>query len=140
MVHSHCQDILSVLEVRGQVIHERHVSVWTFAEKLSVKVHFAAVIDAFEIDVVSRCVVVHREMLAVPTDAGGKISRAACECRGETPFYGPVVRKVECAPIFVIERIVFLVRSIGEAEQPAVIEFHCIAERGLCLCRNAGQC
>ena len=128
--------------------YEGYVSVGPFAQQVSVEIDFAAVVHAFEIDVVACGATVHAEVLPVPTYASGQVSCATGQRGRQLSFYGPVVRKVQLPPLAIVIVAVYCGRVIGQPEEPALVEFLRLSERGLCMGglkaaygqQNEGQC
>ena len=132
VVHPYGKHIVAFLQVGRQVVEERDVAVRAFAQQVAVEVHLAAVVDAFEVDVVAGCLVCHTEVLPVPGDAAGQVAGAACQVGGEVSLDRPVVWQGELPPVLVIEGGERHQRVVGEPEQPAVVEACGVAERHLC--------
>jgi hypothetical protein len=78
MVGTYSYHILTRLKIRGEVIHERCVSVGTVSKMMTVDVDITTVVDPFEIEIgfpagIRGCVI---EMLAIPAYTSGKIARS----------------------------------------------------------------
>ncbi len=79
MVDPHCYYIVAGNEVGCHVIHERHVTVGSLAEQVTVDIDLAAVVHAFKVYVLAGGIAGRGEVLAIPCNASGKESGATCK-------------------------------------------------------------
>ena len=94
MVYTNGQDIVpGTVQVGSQVIQERGVAAGALPEKMSVQVDGGAVVYALEIDEsLSFRQTAGIEVLAIPADAGGKVTGSGSVVGRQRPLHGPVVR------------------------------------------------
>ena len=79
--------------IRSDIVQKRNIPVWPFTNKLTVDIHLAAVINAFEIQIhiLLRCYARQIEFFAVPSDSPGQISGTARQAWAQVPFNTPIV-------------------------------------------------
>ena len=134
VIDPHGEHVVALIKIRCHVVKERDVSVGALPEQVPVEVDAAPVVDAFEIDVVACRGVVDREVLAVPSDASGEVSRAAGQRRRQGLFDRPVVGQSYACPAAVVVCRMQGRGVVSEPEQPLFAALFGMSEAYLRLC------
>jgi len=120
VVHAYGNHVLSFsIEIRGHIVHERNVSVGTLSKKMTVEIHAAAVIYAFEIDIgLRRIYSLAIKALAISCDTSREVTGTAGKIRRERTLYRPIMRKGKLLPLAVVKFRLGSILVIAMLESP----------------------
>ncbi len=140
MVHTHRdQVLLSRPDIGCGVIEEGDITVWSFAQQVTVHIDLTAVVDPFEVEIhlfrCGRCR--HLNSFAVPPYSSRQIARAACQGGTQLLPDTPVVGQLYSLPPTVIDRYFLTLFHVAKHKFPVAVDLLCRTKTGLAKRKNS---